>query len=134
MSAKPARATTTGVPPADFDTTVDAPLCSKCSGALDRDATQQPRWCKACRNAYQRDYRNTELQMAANRGFLKGVETMRLMLAAEFARLGKAAFSGREVAFAITNAPAPSWPDVPKPAAPVSESQLDTGDDSSVSV
>ncbi len=72
-----------------------------------------PGWpyCKEHRASYQRDYMAQRMQMEANRGFAKGVEQMRLMLVAEFARLGKVHLSGKEVAFAIHNAPAPSWPD-----------------------
>lgn len=79
-------------------------------------------YCKEHRASYQRDYVAQRLQMEANRGFAKGVESMRLMLAAEFGRLSKAVLSGKEIAFAITQAPAPLWP---HPAKPGPESEPD---------
>jgi hypothetical protein len=67
-------------------------------------------YCKEHRASYQRDYVAQRMQMEANRGYAKGIEQMRLTLAAEFARLGNANLSGKEIAFAIMNAPSPYWP------------------------
>lgn len=43
----------------------------------------------------------------SERAFIAGVEAMRQTLSLEFSRLGKIAFSGREVAFAVEHTPRP---------------------------
>lgn len=75
-------------------------------GCTNEKTSNKP-WCLKCLAEYNRDYRGTVMDMAERRGFAKGRETMRSMLAAEFDRLARATFTGAEVAFAIRNAPAP---------------------------
>lgn len=93
------------VPPTETAAPVS---CCKCGAEMEKDA--RPRYCKECRSNYQRDYNALQSQMAANKGYEMGVKTFRAMMAAEFARHGKVAFSGSEVAAAIEHAPRPPWP------------------------
>lgn len=58
--------------------------CSRCEKTL--DTTGNPRWCKACRAKYQREYRDLESQMTETRGYAAGLSAMREYLAENFAR------------------------------------------------
>ncbi len=81
--------------------------CSKCEEAL--DTVGYPKWCKACRAKYKREYETVKIDLIAAKGFAQGVETAISMLSLEFARHGRAMLSGREVEFAIRNAPRPQY-------------------------
>lgn len=75
--------------------------CSKCGNEL--DTTGLPKWCKRCRNAYQKENRETK----EGRDFRRGAESMRRVLAGEFDRLGSGSFTGAETAHLIMGCPAP---------------------------
>jgi len=81
--------------------------CSKCSTTLDTEG--YPKWCKACRAKYKREYESLKGDMAASRGFSQGVEAMAQTLALEFGRKGPAMVSCSEVAGAIQVAPRPRY-------------------------
>ncbi len=68
-------------------------------------------WCNECRAAYQREYRETELKMAKNKGFYEGVSATKELLAKEFERFGSGSFSGDEIAQLIRQAPGPKHDD-----------------------
>ncbi len=72
-------------------------------------ATEKHPWCHACKARYQREYEAVRLAMAAEKGFRRGVEITRQMLAWEFARHGKRAFTGTEVASVVENAKRPAY-------------------------
>jgi hypothetical protein len=78
------------------------------------------KWCNECRAQWQRDYQDTRITMANNKGFYEGVKAMRDLLAQEFERLGWGAFTGDEIALLIRQAPGPRHAeDEPKPPKPV---------------
>ncbi len=80
-------------------------VCSKCAGAL--DTTGSPRWCKSCRAAYHREYKELKEGMSETRGFSAGISAMRDCMATEFERLGSGMFAGYEIAELIRQAPGP---------------------------
>ncbi len=70
--------------------------CSKCEKELDTDGT--PRWCKACRAKYQREYQSLKKEMSETRGFAAGCSAMRDFMATYFQQFGNVRLSGFEVA------------------------------------
>ncbi len=80
-------------------------LCTKCNGA--RDTTGFPKWCKSCRAAYHREYKELKEGMSETRGFSAGISAMRDCMATEFERLGSGMFAGYEIAELIRQAPGP---------------------------
>lgn len=91
-----------------------AAKCTKeeCPNIL--DTTGYPKWCSACRNQYQKDYRALAAQMTETRGFAAGVTAMRWAVAQYFVAFGKAVFSASEVAEMVRKLPGPG--DVKAPA------------------
>lgn len=79
--------------------------CSKCGAALDTDGS--PKWCKACRARYKREYEDLRLEKHEKSGFSKGVRAMREQLAQEFERIGSAGVSGYEAAGWVRNTRGP---------------------------
>lgn len=82
-------------------------LCSKCKLKPRADAESTNPWCNDCKTKYQKEYKELIARRSSERAFIAGVEAMRQTLALEFSRLGKIAFSGREVAFAVVHTPRP---------------------------
>lgn len=80
-------------------------ICSKCKAVL--DTTGNPKWCKACRAAYQRDYQDGKTERGEAKGYARGVRAMRDLLADEFGKQGGGMFSGDECALLIRQAPGP---------------------------
>ena len=87
----------------------DAETCSRCSKEL--DTSGYPRWCKACRAAYKREYESLRTQMGEGRGFAAGVTAMRGLLVEEFNKLGFSNFAAYEVRDIIAQCPGPRLPD-----------------------
>jgi len=80
--------------------------CSKCGNAL--DTTGSPKWCRACRAKYKREYDATVKEMTESRGFAAGCTAMREYLAKRFSEYGAAgSFSGIEIAKIIAQAKGP---------------------------
>ncbi len=83
--------------------------CGKCTGALDTEG--YPKWCKACRakyhREYQREYLNSKKQMTESKSFAEGVTAMRVYLAENFRRYGAAGFTGSEIAQTILTVKGP---------------------------
>lgn len=74
--------------------------CSKCDGVLDTTGT--PKWCRACRAKYKREYEATVKEMTESRGYAAGVSAMRDYLAQNFAKYGSCgSFSGYEISQTI---------------------------------
>jgi hypothetical protein len=90
--------------------TTDQPakLCTKCqerprSGG-ESDANP---WCKECRNAYQREYRDGQSWRDERRGIIRGIKGFRDGAAAHFKAWGNRIFNGAEVAFMLEQLPGP---------------------------
>jgi hypothetical protein len=79
--------------------------CSKCNATL--DTIGYPKWCKACRANYRREYEDEKQERLGKKGYARGVEDLRDLLAGEFDRLGSGNFSGAECAYLIRQVPAP---------------------------
>ncbi len=47
-----------------------AAQCGKCGNALDTKGS--PKWCKECRNTYQRDYKDQQYAEAKTEGYAEG--------------------------------------------------------------
>jgi hypothetical protein len=90
----------------------DTKLCSKkgCE-ELRADPDSNNPWCKKHRAEYQRAYQSTKLEMESGKGFGKGVQAMRELLADQFAQQGSAGFSGYEISALIAQCPGPSAKD-----------------------
>ena len=70
-----------------------AAKCSKCDGVL--DSTGFPKWCKACRRTWDKDYRALKLEMSESRGFAAGVSAARDHIVRKFEAIGTTAtFNG----------------------------------------
>lgn len=80
--------------------------CSKCENSL--DTTGSPKWCRACRAKYKREYDATVKDMTESRGFCAGITAMRQYLAERFRSYGtQGAFTGSEIAGIIMQAKGP---------------------------
>lgn len=79
--------------------------CSKCGE--ERDTAGYPKWCRACRAKYKRDYEEIVKTMDKGNGFGQGVAAMRELLATEFEKFGLGRFTGDEIATLIRQAPGP---------------------------
>lgn len=74
------------------------PCCSRCEGPLD-GVNGFPRYCKACRKAYDREYRALKLEMSETRGFAAGVSALREHLVKKFNAIPPSAtFNGPQAA------------------------------------
>jgi len=83
-------------------------LCTKCGQA--RDTIGYPKWCKACRSTYKREYAELKEGMSETRGYSAGISAMRDCAAREFDRLGSGSFAAFEVAALIRQMPGPERP------------------------
>jgi len=92
-------------PPAD--TSIGSLICTKLNCGKPRAGTRA--FCKEHLAEYHRTYEAGRELRAAQKGFAQGVDITRRMLAWEFARHGNRSFSGKEIAFAIENAPRPVY-------------------------
>lgn len=79
--------------------------CSKCQKELDTEGT--PKWCKACRAKYQKEYQATKEGKAEAHGFARGVTAFRRMIAEKFEGQGSGAFTGQEISYMVLNEPGP---------------------------
>jgi hypothetical protein len=70
--------------------------CTRCE--KDLDTTGYPRWCRACKGKYQREYNATRKEMHETRGFAAGASAFRAAVVARMRLFGSAHFSGAEVA------------------------------------
>lgn len=82
--------------------------CSKCEKPL--DAEGYPRWCKACRAKYRREYNELRDTLDGARSFSAGAEAMRSFLAERFSVYTIQQFNGPEIAHIIRAAQAPASP------------------------
>jgi hypothetical protein len=81
-------------------------LCSRCEKPLDTGGS--PRWCKACRAAYQREYQILQSDIAKGKGFSAGAEAMRGTLIDKLRYLNPGVMTTlAEVAKWIRECPAP---------------------------
>lgn len=92
-----------------------APEVSLCSTCGKEPANGADRYCKGCRAAYMRQYRDQELAVATRRGqldgFKRGAEAMRLGIVADFnanAAPGGMIKAGEVVRYILTM-PLPIW-------------------------
>lgn len=83
--------------------------CSKCGA--DRDTTGYPKWCKACRNKYQSEARESEDWRTERRGIIRGILAMREATANHFRQWGGRPFMGAEVAAIVAEIPGPQIAD-----------------------
>lgn len=83
--------------------------CSRCEKHLDTNG--YPKWCKACRAAYKREYESLRTQMGEGRGFAAGVSAMRDCVCTELDRLGFSNFEAREIRDFVRAMPGPRLPD-----------------------
>lgn len=83
-----------------------AAKCSKCNEELDTEGT--PKWCKACRAKYQKEYQATKEGKAEAAGFALGAEAMRQEVVNSFAKVpaGGLMMAG-EIAAYVAGLPAP---------------------------
>jgi hypothetical protein len=103
MSAK-----TSEVENVSRETEASGETCSKCEKPL--DTTGFPKWCKACQNAYRREYRRTKEDMSESRGFAAGVTATKNLISSEFERMGRVNFSGIEAARLVRICRGPNLP------------------------
>lgn len=82
-----------------------APKCSKCSKDLDTEGT--PKWCKACRAEYRREYDALRVEKSDRAGWHKGVAAAREYFATQFAKNPGAMLKAYECANWIRSAPGP---------------------------
>ncbi len=73
----------------------------------DQDPKATNRHCLAHRADAQRKYNGSRLEQQHGKGYVKGVEDMRDLLAGEFERLGAGEFNGVEAAWHIRQAIGP---------------------------
>lgn len=90
--------------PADIPGTL---ICTRIDCGNPRAGTKS--WCREHLSAYQLEWEAGRERRAAEKGFSQGVDIARRMLAWEFARHGRRAFTGAEIVFAIENAPRPVY-------------------------
>lgn len=87
------------------------PLTCTKDGCQDPRADQDPeatnRHCRKHRAEAQRAYQATKLEQQNGKGFGKGVQAMRELLAEQFGEQGSASFSGYEIAALIAQCPGP---------------------------
>ena len=84
-------------------------LCTKCrkEPRADQQEDATNRHCKNCRTESARAYTMAKLEQTEGKGFGKGVQKMRELLAAEFEAQGPGHFSGIEIAQIIRGAAGP---------------------------
>lgn len=73
----------------------------------DQDPSATNRHCYEHRRESQRKYVEATMEKQEGKGFVKGVSSMRDVLADEFEMQGSAGFSGYEIAALIRRAPGP---------------------------
>ncbi len=80
----------------------------KCGKPLDTEGS--PRWCKACRAQYQREYKDIVKEMTESRGFAAGMSAMRDYLAHNFDTLygTQGSFTGAQIAHLIRTVRGPA--------------------------
>jgi len=83
--------------------------CSKCEKEL--DTTGLPRWCRACRAKYKREYEATKADMSESRGFCAGVSAAKDFIAREFESAVRGAqITGHEAARLVRACRGPALP------------------------
>jgi hypothetical protein len=82
-------------------------ICTRTGCGNPRAGTKP--WCLEHLAGYQREYWAMKAKREAVRNFNQGVDIARRMLAWEFARHGRRAFTGAEIVYAIENAPRPVY-------------------------
>ena len=91
------------------ETSDKSETCSKCEKPL--DTTGFPKWCKACQNAYRREYRRTKDDMSESRGFAAGVAATKDLIASEFMNAIRGAqINGYEAARLVRACRGPALP------------------------
>ena len=91
------------------DQSVASLVCTKCkkNPRADQNADATNRHCIDCRTAAAQQYRATRLEQEHGKGFVKGVDSFRRIIALEFSAQGGGMFSGYECAELIMRAPGP---------------------------
>jgi predicted amidophosphoribosyltransferase len=83
--------------------------CSRCEKAL--DTAGYPKWCKACRASYKREYESLRTQMGEGRGFAAGVTAMRRLICEELDKIAFSSFECREIRDIVAAMPGPKLPE-----------------------
>lgn len=83
-------------------------LCTKCKNRprAGGESDANP-WCRECRAAYQREYRDGEAWRNQRMGIIRGVAAMRQELVVFFQQYSGVYMSGAEVAMKIQQSPGP---------------------------
>jgi hypothetical protein len=83
-------------------------VCGKCGAEM--DAPGKPRWCKACRAKYQKEYQLRRAHEERSEGFTEGATAMKAMLLAGVLSAHPAAvLKCAEVANWISRSPLPEF-------------------------
>lgn len=96
-------------------TSADAPavsvlkMCTKCAKnpRVDQDDKATNRHCKECKTAATTAWQASKLEQQQGKGFVKGVQAMRDLLAEQFYNLDTGMFTGYEIAALIRQALGP---------------------------
>lgn len=89
--------------------TGEVKLCTKCKQRPRADQSEDAtnRHCTSCRTEATRAYRAAQMEQENGKGFGKGVQAMRELLAGEFHNQASGMFSGYEIATLIRQAVGP---------------------------
>lgn len=83
--------------------------CSRCDESL--DTTGFPKWCKACRQSYNKEYKALQKQLSETRGFCAGVSAAKAFIASEFeSAIRGATINGFEAARLVRACKGPELP------------------------
>ena len=84
-------------------------LCTKCEKEprADQSESATNRHCTTCRTEAARAYKAAQMEQANGKGFGKGVQAMRELMAEQFYQLGSGSLSGYEIADLIRHVPGP---------------------------
>lgn len=84
-------------------------LCTKCDREprVDQSEKATNRHCTKCRTEVARAYQSSKLEQENGKGFGRGVQAMRDLIAGEFYQQGSGMYSGYEIAALIRQAPGP---------------------------
>ena len=83
-------------------------ICSKCNK---QPTSKSDAWCKECRSAYQKEYREMLDWRAERRGIIRGIQAMKEDAAVHFIQYANRPFMGAEVAQILRSLPGPAVAD-----------------------
>lgn len=90
---------------------VDKKLCSKCKKNPRAAEDSSNPWCTECLAEYMGTYRKSLEWRAERKGLLRGIQAMRVEIAAYFRQWGGRPFMGNEVAGVVDSLPGPAVAD-----------------------